>query len=631
MRNTHKVRLSATLAIAASALTLGLIAPSAANAAAKPTVENATITIAEGPQAPPTFILPFVSPSDGFSVTNMNQFQMVMYRPLFWFGAPGSAAYVPALSLGSVTPTTGSSNTFTIDLKGWNFANGQTINAGSVAFFLNLYNASVTGLTGGAKLPANEQGLFYAGYVPFVGIPDGISSISMPQGASGSEIVIHMSSTVNANWLLYNYLSEITPFPSSWDKTSDSAAAGSGHCETDAFNSSASITDCMHVLLYLRQTAATPSDWTNSLWESGTDGPWKLQSADALGNVTFVPNPAYGGPQKAQVSQVKLVPFETSSDELNALKGGSIDLGYVDPTQLTSPSPKPGTPGANLSSLSSNYNLLSGTSWAFNYDLYNLQGDPGSKFLDQLYVRQAMQEATDQILQISTIMKGYGIPTYSPLPYGASSAIAKAPKNPYPFSVSKALALFAAHGWSDASGTQTCAHPGTAANQCGAGIAAGDQLRLSMDQAAGSQTDTTLTAAEVSEWAAIGVKVSVNTDTFSNVLSLCQGSGTGYDMCDWGGGWLYAPDYYPSGEELFATGAGSNTGSYSDPTMDNLINASTSGNDTLTAYEAYAAAQLPVFFKPEGTGAGEVIKTLKSKNGFKSNPLSMLEPEYLYF
>jgi len=115
------------------------------------------------------------------------------------------------------------------------------------------------------------------------------------------------------------------------------------------------------------------------------------------------------------------------------------------------------------------------------------------------------------------------------------------------------------------------------------------------------------------------------------VLSLCQGANQGFDLCDWGGGWLYAPDYYPSGEELFATGAGSNTGGYSDPTMDELITASTEGNATLTAFEQYAAQQLPVFFKPQGTGAGEVLKTLKSLNGFKANPLENLMPEYLYF
>ena len=37
------------------------------------------------------------------------------------------------------------------------------------------------------------------------------------------------------------------------------------------------------------------------------------------------------------------------------------------------------------------------------------------------------------------------------------------------------------------------------------------------------------------------------------------------------GGWIYSPDYLPTGEELFATGAGSNSGSYSDQKANSLI------------------------------------------------------------
>ena len=621
MRFPNKARLSITMAVAASALSIGLVAPTVSGAASTPKALTGTITIAEGAQAAPNFILPFVGPGDGFSVTNMNQFQMLMYRPLFWFGAPGSAAWVPSLSLASLTPSTGASAVYTINLKGWKFADGQTVNAGSIEFFLNLYYAIAHSHTMGGDV--------YAGYVPNAGIPDEIKSVV---GApSGSKVVITMKSSVNANWLLYNYLSEITPFAQTWDVTSANAAPGSGHCETDAFASQAAETDCSAVLTFLRSTANVTADFTNNLWESGTDGPWKLQAIDQLGNVTFVPNTTYGGPVKAHVAKVKLVAFTSSSAELQQLKAGTIDSGYIDPTQLTAPAPAPGVAGPNLATLNSKYNLISGTTWAFNYDLYNLKGDPASSALSQLYVRQAMQEATNQPLTIKTALKGYGVPTYSPLPFGASSAISAPVGNPYPFNVSKALAAFKAHGWTLENGVQTCTKPGTAANECGAGIAQGFTMSLKEDQAGGSAADDELNAVEVSEWAAIGVKVTVNVDTFGNVLSLCQGANQGFDLCDWGGGWLYAPDYYPSGEELFATGAGSNTGNYSNPTMDELITASTEGNATLTAFEQYAAQQLPVFFKPQGTGAGEVLKTLKSLNGFKANPLENLMPEYLYF
>ena len=63
-------------------------------------------------------------------------------------------------------------------------------------------------------------------------------------------------------------------------------------------------------------------------------------------------------------------------------------------------------------------------------------------------------------------------------------------------------------------------------------------------------------------------------------------------MANWGGGWIYSPDFYPTGEEIFATGAGSNAGEYSDKhELDTLIKA-TNTSSSLTAlynYENYLA------------------------------------------
>jgi len=626
MQIRHKLRLATTIGLAAGALSLGLVVPSVSGA----TSLSGVVTIAEAPQAAPNYILPFTSSGNGFSVANMNQFQMLMYRPLYWFGTPGSSALSLPLSLGNYPTVTNGNRTFTINLKGWKFADGQTVNAASVMFFLNMYKAASMCLAAGKSYPgatACAANSIYGGYVPKLGIPDGVKSAT----GSGNTVTITMSSPSNPNWLVYNYLSEITPFPATWDVTSTGAAPGSGGCESGAFGSATTEANCEKVLTFLNTTANVTKDFTSTMWESGTDGPWSLKSIDALGNVTFVPNMNYSGPVKAHVSEVKLLAFTSTSAELSALRANSVDLGYVDATSLTAPAPGPGLVGPNLPVLASKYNLVNGLDWSFNYDLYNLKGDPASAALSQLYVRQALQYATNQPLTLKAVVKGYGVPTYSPLPYGAPAAISGPVPNPYPFNQAKALSLFASHGWKEMNGVQTCVKPGTAANECGAGVKKGFAMSLKMDQAAGSATDNELTAVETSEWNNIGVFVSINQDTFGNVLSKCQGAKTGFDLCDWGGGWIYAPDYYPSGEELFQTGASSNTGGYSNPTMDKLITASVSGNSKLTAYENYAAQQLPVFFKPNGVSPGEVIKTLKSLNGFKVNPLQNFMPEYYYF
>ena len=87
MRFKNKIRLLATLGVAAGTLTIGLAVPSLnAGASSLPasTASN-TITFAEGATASPNYIFPYMSCSY-FSVDNINQFQEMMYRPVYWFG-----------------------------------------------------------------------------------------------------------------------------------------------------------------------------------------------------------------------------------------------------------------------------------------------------------------------------------------------------------------------------------------------------------------------------------------------------------------------------------------------------------------------------------------------------------------
>ena len=114
-------------------------------------------------------------------------------------------------------------------------------------------------------------------------------------------------------------------------------------------------------------------------------------------------------------------------------------------------------------------------------------------------------------------------------------------------------------------------------------------------------------------------------------VTLCP-SGNGTTCTDggnWGGGWIYAPDYLPTGESLFATGAGANSGSYSDPTMDRLIKASQqqSGTQPLYDYQDYAMQQLPVIYQ---ANAYAVTATSTHVGGVVYNPLLTLTPEYWY-
>ena len=196
----HLKRLLA-FAMAGGAMITGLVlaAPTTSGAASTPT----TATWAEPPSATPNFIFPFY-PGALCSVDNVEQFQFLMYRPLYWFGDGTTASEDPSLSVGE-TPTYSSGNTtVTVNLKSYKWANGETVTAQDVLFFMNIYHAE----------KAN-----FCGYVPNL-FPDNVTNVT----ASGTTATITFNHAYNSHWILYNELSQITPLPIAWDIT---AAGGS--------------------------------------------------------------------------------------------------------------------------------------------------------------------------------------------------------------------------------------------------------------------------------------------------------------------------------------------------------------------------------------------------------------------
>ena len=98
--------------------------------------------------ATPNFILPFY-PAQLCSVNNIEQFQFLMYRPLYWFGVGTSPNVNTSLSLGE-TPTF-SGNTVTVNLKNYKWANGESVTGQDVLFFMNIYHAEPANFCGYVK------------------------------------------------------------------------------------------------------------------------------------------------------------------------------------------------------------------------------------------------------------------------------------------------------------------------------------------------------------------------------------------------------------------------------------------------------------------------------------------------
>jgi peptide/nickel transport system substrate-binding protein len=585
---------SAYAAMAVGALTAGLIVvgPAATSGASTPT----SATWAEPPMATPDFILPFY-PAQLCSVDNVEQFQFLMYRPLYWFGKGATAGLDSSLSVGNAPTFSDGGKTVTISLKTYKFANGETVNGKDVQFFMNMYHAE----------KAN-----FCGYVPNL-FPDNVTNVTN----TGNSVTITFNQAYNQHWIIYNELSQITPMPAAWDVTAAGAASGSGGCASSAYGSAGDAA-CGKVYTFLANAAGfnpnNPSAANNSLSTYATnplwqvvDGPWKLSAFNPDGQVTFVPNPTYSGPVKPTLKKFTEVPYTADSAEFNALVGGNLSVGYVPANDLASGTTNPLKAGANNPRLSSNYDLAALYTFGINYFPYNFSSNGGNntvgKVFSQLYIRQAMQDLVDQPLYIKKIFKGYAVPTYGPVPVLPANNYATTVEktNPYPYSLSKAKSLLTSNGWKVvANGTDTCIKPGTASGDCGAGIPAGTPLKFTEQYSTGVETTTQEVTAEKASWAAAGINVTLAGASFNTVIgnAIACPKGCSWELQNWGGGWTFAPDYYPSGEDLFSLGSVANYGDYNDATNQRLIEATDDTNVSLSTWENYLAKQLPDVFQP---------------------------------
>lgn len=565
------------------------------------------IYFAEGPGASPNYIFPYVGCAN-FSVANLNQFQFEMYRPLYWFGLGASTAVQYPLSPATAPVFSDGNKTITMTMKDWKFSDGTTVNAGSVMFFLNMYKADPTS---------------YCGYNKGYGIPDQLANAT----GSGNTITLNFKTSVSPNWILYNYLSELSPMPEAWDKTSASAVAGSGHCAAGVWGAASTDTACKAVEAFLDAQSKNTATYTDAMWQT-VDGPWKLTSFDNLGNAKFVPNKEYSGPQKPYVSAVFLKSYTTTSAEESDLYSDKLTIGFVDPSVLPSSAPSLGAIGKNVGILSGNYNLTTGTPWSTNYAALNLStSDPKGAELSQLYIREALQESVNQAAIIKSVDKNYGVVTCGPIPPNTPTSISAAISCPYSYNLSTAKALLTAHGWTVENGVQTCESAGTSTTECGTGIAKGSTLNLAFIYASGIPSLEQTVNAEIAAWKSIGIDFTDTTGSFNEVVAQC--SGHSFQLCMWGAGWIYAPDYYPSGEALFVPGASFNVGSYNNASLTALVKQSITQNVPLTAFGNFAAQQLPVLWEPNPTATAEFAITLKGVQPL--NPLQNFMPEYMHF
>jgi peptide/nickel transport system substrate-binding protein len=573
--------------------------------------KGGTVTWAELPSTYMNYIFPFMSLAY-FSVANSQWSQYLMYRPLYWFGGENTQPTVDyALSPANAPQYTDGGKTVVINMKGWKWSNGETVDANDVLFWLHMMEAEFSN---------------WAGSTPG-GIPQNISSMS----ATGpNQVTLHLTKPYSSLWYTYNELSQITPMPQAWDVTSAGAKPGSGGC-TKA-TAATKYAACKSVYNFLAAQAKNTGSYVSSPLWSVVDGPWKLSSFDTSGNISFVPNPKYSGSPKPTISVFKEVPFTSDSAEYTALQSGSLDIGYIPPQDLPQRNPSSSSVLPPTNPLGNSYALGSNFDWGFAYYQINWTNKAMGPVFKQLYARQALEYVADQKGISKAIYRGYGYPNTGPAPAEPASNpwISSAQKEnggdgPYPYNPAKAKSLLTAHGWKEVGGVMTCETP----SQCGSGIKAGTKFSFTLDYSTGETTFTDEAEIYKSDASKAGINVSITGQTFNTIIGEALPTNPSWQGAMYGL-WIFSPDYEPTGESLFATGAGSNSGAYSDPTMDKLIK-ETETSSSISVYHNfanYSAEQVPFVYMPLTYG---ITATKNNLHGVQFNPLQTELPEYYYF
>jgi peptide/nickel transport system substrate-binding protein len=573
-----------------------------------------TATWAETPGFVPNFIFPFTTPA-AYGTWNLDDMQELMYRPLYWFGNGASPTIDYSLSLAGAPVWSSSSKSVTITLKPYKWSNGETVDATDVLFWMNMF-----------KVEKDNFG----GYVPG-GIPDNVTSV---KALSTTEIQFNLTKAYNHNWFLYNELPTITPMPDAWDRT----ASGPSDCAKV-------IGDCAAVYNYLiAQNRDLSTYATSPIW-AVVDGPWKLSAFNSDGAFTMVQNSTYSGPipegKAKEIKEFKEVPFTSNAAEYNTLKSGTstVQVGFIPPEDITGNTTNVNTAGPNP--LSPDYLLAPWVIYSVFYFPINFNNPTVGPIFKQLYFRQALQSTIDTQAIIQNVFHGYAYQTTNGVPTQPSSSLL-APglsNDQFPFSISKAKSLLTANGWDVNTDPGTCVKPGTGAGECGAGITAGEKLSFSLKYASGTAFLTTEFDAVQSEAGEAGIQLNLSEqagqEITANDVSCTPSKSTPctWQMGDWGSGWVFSPDYYPSGEDLFLTGSFANYGSYSDPTNDAMIKATLAPNatqQTMWTWEEYIAKQVPVIWMPDyADPITEIAANLAGVTPL--NTFSYINPEDWYY
>src|SRR5579875_1409106 len=542
-------------------------APTSQSHGIAPGLNPNSITLVGAVQAEPNNWSPFYSTST-CSVLNASVFGMA-YMPLVYISKTDGISYAPGYGLAqSITPSN-NDTTWTIKLNPlWHWSNGAPVTAQDVVFTWDVLNASTA-----KSAPWTTCGIGIGG------MGEGVVTSVTAQGQY--TVVMKTAKPEGPVWFEHNLIAQIVPVPKAvWDKYP---------------------TNMNQELSWIMSVWNKPANPVFNV----VDGPYHYGPYVTDEYWTLLANPNFSGTPKPEIKKI-LFQYDTSDANVFAgLRKGIYASAGIPDSYLP-----------DKKQLESKYNVVPAPNgFCFNYmvvnqDPTNSPNGIGAAF-DQAYVRQALQMGIDQPAIIKDFYHGLAVPTYDPVP--------SVPKNNYydpnitklTYDPTKGKQLLESHGWKEVNGVMTKGN-----------------LKLQFQWLVLSGDTTTDNIAQLikADWAQEGISVNIKELPFNQILTTTATTNKNWAAAWWGGGWCYEPDYYPSGDGLF--NQPTFDGGYNDPHMNQLITASTTAKtpaaaqQTLDAYQEYAATNLPVLYIPT---PGSLEANKPGLNGVNSsfNPITV--------
>ncbi|NMP22291.1 peptide ABC transporter substrate-binding protein [Sulfobacillus harzensis] len=542
---------SAALAVGIATLAAGCGTTTKTTTGTAPTTPKSggTLTVALPPQTNLDWYLPINTASSDQIYNGWMDNQI--YKPLIFLNDQYQIVWKSSIA-SKITYNKAGTVYHVFIGKNWKWSTGQPVTANDLMFTWNVVKAASAS---NAPTPW-----------PFVGagtgdIPSGIQSVVEN---NSHEVTFTLKQPANQEWFIYNGLIQLVPMPSA------------------------------ELNLYAKGPNPTAADWTKEVQYLGSigsrpstaqlasDGPFELVSATPNQTWIMKPNPDYGG-YKPKIGKLDFVYEASSTAEFSALRQGQISLGYLDPSQLGAKAQLTSqgdriVPAYTLGVYWTELNMWPGTSYA--------------SIFDQLYIRKALEMATDQQAIADQIYKGYAIPSYGPIPPVPKTKFYDPSAEPtIAYDPTAAKKLLEAHGWHLKNGVMINAQ--------------GKPLNLTFLWVTGSSSGQQIVQLMQQDWKAIGVQTTLKGVNFNQFLTDTSNKHSSAWQVATGSGWVYnGPGWLPTGGQLFSSTAPSGTG-YANNEEDALIAAThkpyPSEADFLKAffkYEAYTAQQLPMLWEP---------------------------------